>query len=165
MWAASVSKWRRKRRPGVGQTEAVGAERDERLRHPARDLVGHELDEVGDGNDRPLPAPARAARTASAADRRGGDGSGVRRTTRRRVVPCSWSRSRLRRRRRDDRRAVCCASSAASIAVPLARIRRVVRAFAGCISISIQPGEDAVLRRRPASRVAGRPRCRGSGSR
>ena len=36
---------------GVGEPEAVGAERDERLRHPAGDLVRYRLDEVGDGDD------------------------------------------------------------------------------------------------------------------
>ena len=143
MCAASVSKWRRSAGAGVGQAEAVGAERYERLRHPARDLVGNELDEVGDGNDGSSSRfPARVARTEPRARRSGAGGCGVRRTALRHEAPCSWSRSRLRRQRRDDRRAV---------AAPRARRAWPCRwpgsdrgaPFAGCVSVSIQTGEDA----------------------
>jgi hypothetical protein len=41
------------RDPGVGETKAVAAERHERVRGPAGDLVGYGLDEVGDRDDRP----------------------------------------------------------------------------------------------------------------
>src|SRR5438128_519569 len=40
----------------VAAAEAVGAERDERLRHPARDLIGNALQVVARGDDRQAAA-------------------------------------------------------------------------------------------------------------
>src|SRR5258705_3943113 len=45
---------------GVAAAEAVGAERGPRAGHPAGDLVGHRLHEIGDGHERTL-GPAQLA--------------------------------------------------------------------------------------------------------
>src|SRR5665811_1151363 len=40
------------RGPGIGKAKPIGSEGQERGGHPARDLVGNKLDEVGNGHDR-----------------------------------------------------------------------------------------------------------------
>ena len=89
-----------KRLAGVGPAEPVGAERDERSSDEPRDLLGHDLHEVGDRDDRPLgiceqPADERRARRL----RRVQPVPALGRRAPPRAAPCTRSPTTARRRR------------------------------------------------------------------